>query len=71
MVHLSPAQSQLYTKRTVALGYSPHRPKQILVQWCLSIHSAFLDALAWLDDVMAKLKADDVLRAATVVKPLL
>lgn len=49
---------------------TPLPEAELLIQWCPPVHSAFPDALAWLADVLARPKPDDVHRAAAVVKSL-
>lgn len=39
---------------------TPLPKTKVLAQWGPSVHSAFPNAWAWLDDVLAKLKPDDV-----------
>ena len=65
------AISALHTKSSSCPLLPTLLPKaKLLIQWHPSIYSAFPEALAWLDDILAKLKPDDVHRAAVVSQPL-
>lgn len=49
---------------------TPMPETKVLAQRDPSVHRAFSDAWAWLDDVLVTLQADNVQWAAAVVQPL-
>ena len=65
------AISALYTKSSSCPLLATSMPEtKVLAHRDLSVHSAFCNAWAWLDDVLVKLKPDNFPWAAVVVHPL-
>lgn len=65
------AISALHTKSSSCPLLATLMPEtKVLAQWDPSVHSAFRNAWAALDDVLVTLKPDNVHWAAVVVQPL-